>query len=213
MRIELHNLLPEPMVEAMDWDSEVWRRSLSFEAGRRYQLNAPSGNGKTSLINSLYGLRDNYRGDILLDGRPAREIRLSEWCRLRRVGMAVVFQDLRLFPELTAAENIEIKASLEPAPPSPTRETMLAALGMADRATRPVATLSWGERQRVALIRALSQPFAWLLLDEPFSHLDPGNIAAACDLVEQACEVRKAGLIMTSLGYDYPLNFDFTMKL
>ncbi len=213
MRIELNNLIAEPLVEIMTWESQVWLQHLCFAPGRRYQLDAPSGNGKTSLIHLLCGLRRNYRGDCCLDGRPLADFSLTQWCELRRLRMAVMFQDLRLFPDLTVAENIHLKTVLTKNALLPAPSFMLDSLGLRGYEGRRVGTLSWGERQRVALVRTLSQPFSVLLLDEPFSHLDPDNIDRACSLIDRACTVRKAGLIMTSLSYDYPLSVDYRLRL
>ncbi len=213
MRIELDNLMPKPLIEVFNWDSDIWRCPVCFESGKRYQLNAPSGNGKTTLINILCGLRINYEGEWRIDGRAAVSFDPAEWCGLRRRRMAVVFQDLRLLPDLTVDENIRLKTVLTETEPTPTPASMLAELGLESCIEKAVGSLSWGERQRVALVRALSQPFDLLLLDEPFSHLDPGNIGVACDLIDRACRERGAGFIMASLGYDYPLNPDCRLKL
>lgn len=213
MHIELDHIIPYPLIEIFTWKSDIWRQAVCFESGKRYQLDAPSGNGKTSLINLLCGLRQNVEGAWHIDGQPAASYRATQWCELRRRRMAVMFQDLRLLPELTVDENIRLKTVLTEPPPPPSAASMLTALGMRDRIGQKVGSLSWGERQRVALARTLSQPFDILLLDEPFSHLDSDNIGIACELIDQACHERGAGYIMASLGYDYPLIPDRRMKL
>ncbi len=213
MQIELDSLMPKPLIEVFSWHSDIWRRNVCFESGKRYQLDAPSGNGKTSLINLLCGLRGDYEGDWRIDGRSAAGYDPIDWCALRRRRMAVMFQDLRLLPELTVDENIRLKTVLTETALTPAPASMLAALGLESLNGRTVGSLSWGERQRVALVRALSQPFDMLLLDEPFSHLDADNTGIACELIDQACRERGAGFIMTSLGYDYPLVTDQRLKL
>jgi ABC-type lipoprotein export system ATPase subunit len=146
--------------------------------------------------------------------------------------MAVVFQDLRLFLHLTARENIELKRQLtaqfqipdakiqqastdirrpksEIAPPSVSAlENWAKRLGIAEYLDKTCAILSYGQRQRVAIIRALAQPFDYLLLDEPFSHLDAENISIATDIIKEACIQQNAGLILVSLGDKYAFNYD-----
>jgi putative ABC transport system ATP-binding protein len=70
---------------------------------------------------------------------------------------------------------------------------------------------SYGEQQRIAIIRALIQPFEWLLMDEPFSHLDENNTAKAAALIADECSQRNAGFIITDLDDDE--NFNYSKKL
>jgi ABC-type multidrug transport system ATPase subunit len=76
-----------------------------------------------------------------------------------------------------------------------------------------VKTLSLGQRQRVAIIRALCQPFDFLLMDEPFSHLDDDNIAILTELIGSEVEKQKAGMILTSLGSEYNFTYDTIYQL
>jgi putative ABC transport system ATP-binding protein len=80
---------------------------------------------------------------------------------------------------------------------------MAAALGIAEKMQSKCGTLSLGQQQRVAIIRALAQPFQMLLMDEPFSHLDEDNIRLACALIEHKCKQHNAGLILTTLNQPY----------
>ena len=74
-------------------------------------------------------------------------------------------------------------------------------------------TLSYGERQRIAIIRALIQPFDWLLLDEPFSHLDSENARKAAALISAEVLARNAGMIVTSHGANSFFEYDSTLTL
>ena len=84
-------------------------------------------------------------------------------------------------------------------------------LGVFDLLKKPCGTLSFGQRQRIAIIRALCQPFDFLLLDEPFSHLDEANIKAASQLIKNECEAQGSSFILVSLGEEY--YFDYTHKI
>ena len=85
-------------------------------------------------------------------------------------------------------------------------------LGIENLLEKKCGELSYGQRQRVAIIRALSQPFEYLLLDEPFSHLDDENTQKACTLIETALAKNNAGLILVSLGEKYFLKYDKEIK-
>ena len=76
-----------------------------------------------------------------------------------------------------------------------------------------MATLSLGQRQRVAFLRALAQPFEALLLDEPFSHLDEANTHVLCQILEEECTQRGATLLMTALETNTLLNYDQILQL
>jgi len=108
-------------------------------------------------------------------------------------------------------ENVLIKAKLAGTAGKGEIEALASELGMAGSMDKKVKVMSWGEKQRVALIRALVQPFEWLLLDEPFSHLDPANREKACAAIGRETARRKAGLIVTCL--DENRWFDYTVTV
>ena len=90
---------------------------------------------------------------------------------------------------------------------------MLGQVGMEPFVDQPVETLSFGQRQRIALLRSLRKPFDLLLLDEPFSHLDEENTERACRLIAETIERNKATLILSSLGDEPPIKFDERFRL
>jgi ABC-type lipoprotein export system ATPase subunit len=85
---------------------------------------------------------------------------------------------------------------------------MAEALGIKHIMNQKAGICSYGEQQRVAIIRALMQPFEWLIMDEPFSHLDIANTEKAAALIASECSVRRAGFILTDLDED--TNFSYT---
>ena len=107
---------------------------------------------------------------------------------------------MRLFPELTALENIEIKNRLT------SRFTRKEIIGMLERleighkADQRAARLSIGQQQRVAIVRTLCQPFDFIFLDEPVSHLDSRNNAIAAALIAEHAKANGAAIISTSVG-------------
>jgi putative ABC transport system ATP-binding protein len=92
-------------------------------------------------------------------------------------------------------------------------EAMAEMLGVRRLLNRKAAFLSYGERQRVAIIRSLVQPFQWLLLDEPFSHLDQNNITKASQLIVEECRKRNAGIIVAGLDDDKFIPYDEKINL
>src|SRR6185295_14901973 len=131
---------------------------------------APSGTGKSTLIAYLYGIRKDFSGTIRFGNDSS--ISLKQWSELRNKKIAVVFQDLRLFPQLTAMENIQLKNSFSKSKTEEEIIQLAAKLGIDHKLKSKCGNLSLGQQQRVAIIRSLCQPFEFLLLDEPFSHLD-----------------------------------------
>jgi ABC-type lipoprotein export system ATPase subunit len=223
--IELKKVIPFPLLEnGLNPRSEVFNTEGSyFEKQKNYLVSAPSGKGKSTLIHAVYGLRNDYEGTIFVEGKNIRTHAIDDWADIRQKKMAIVFQDLRLFLHLTARENIELKRQLtaEKTDPSvsstiPTAidlENWSKRLGIAGYLDKTAATLSYGQRQRVAILRALAQPFEYLLLDEPFSHLDTENIKIATDIIKEACAQQKAGLILVSLGDAYYFDYDKTYQI
>lgn len=110
--IELVNTLPRVFAGQPGIQSEVWLKTLRFERGKKYLISAESGCGKSSLCAYLYGYRKDYEGTFLFDGRSIDELTVEEWCDVRRRHIAYLPQEMRLFPELTALENVELKNRL-----------------------------------------------------------------------------------------------------
>jgi putative ABC transport system ATP-binding protein len=206
--IKIQNLLPEPLKEIDVSSSDIWKSDLIFEASQFVKVQAPSGKGKSTFINILFGNRTDYIGDAFIDGVNVRKFSLNDWSKARREKLSVVFQDLRLLPEFTGIENIMLKASLIEYYDEQQIIDMAELLGVKKLLNKKAALMSYGERQRFAIIRSLVQPFETLLLDEPFSHLDKSNIAKASKLIVDECRKRNAGLILCGLDDDALIPYD-----
>ncbi len=196
--------------------SQVWGRDIGFASTTVINVAAPSGTGKTSFMSILYGLLTDYTGSLLFDGNDAMSLGRREWAQLRQHSLSLMFQDLRLFDQLTCLDNVLVKANQAKSGDSASAafiETAFNRLGMTSRLQAPAGSCSQGERQRVAFIRALVQPYDWILLDEPFSHLDEACIAAMRDMLLEACDRNHAGMIVTSLAADPWLPYDSVVAL
>lgn len=213
MNILFKKVTPAPLLGVTDFNTEVWGQNLAFSSQNRYKINAPSGKGKSTFIHAIYGLRTDFEGEILLNNQSTKQIKSNEWAKIRSSKISIVFQDLRLFTDLTGSENLMVKTALNANLTQSNIDEMLDFLNVKHLVDKKASTMSYGERQRIAIIRALIQPFELLLLDEPFSHLDPENIKKACMLIDKVCTQNNAGLIITSLGYDYDLQIKNTLKL
>jgi ABC-type lipoprotein export system ATPase subunit len=211
MQIRLHHVLPRPLTDTPINEHSIWKTNTQLDSDGYYLVQAPSGTGKTTLISLLYGLRNDYHGTIEVDGQNIQQLTIAEWTGLRRSKMAIVFQDLRLFPQLTALENIQLKNKLTDTLTEQEIQDMAAKLGVAHRLQKICGTLSLGQQQRIAIVRALAQPFQLLLLDEPFSHLDQNNCEIASELIQAHCKKHNAGIVLTSLGST--ISFAFTHHL
>lgn len=216
MLIQLHHLVPLPLRDKLQQrSSDIWNKEVSFTPGHFVKIKAPSGTGKTTLIHYLYHVRYDYTGKVLVNGKPWQEYDPEALSAVRQQQVSIIFQDLRLFDQLTALENIELKRVMLENPYC-TREKveeMAARLQVTHVLQQSGRTLSYGERQRIAIIRALVQPFQWLLMDEPFSHLDEDNAQRAAALIEEECRARKAGFILTDLDNDSRFNYDTNFHL
>jgi len=213
MKISLKNIVPIPLkVKILATQKDVWNKEISFNKNEFTKIVAPSGTGKTTLMHFLYNLRNDYEGTILYDDINIQTINSADIATYRQNKLSVIFQDLRLFPQLTAKENIELKRTMtEPFYPSEKIDEMAEILGITHILNQQTGKCSYGEQQRIAIIRALIQPFELLLMDEPFSHLDNNNIAKAAALIEEECKKRNAGFVITDLDEDQ--HFKYTRVL
>jgi ABC-type lipoprotein export system ATPase subunit len=211
MLIELNQVIPEPIPKEMIERSEVWGTQLKIEPRTFNLISAHSGKGKSTLLHLLYGLRKDFSGEVIMNGENIQKQTTYNWTSLRSTQIALLFQELKLFPKLCARENIELIPQINQNVPSVLE--MAKQLGMEGFLTKPVETLSFGQRQRIALIRTLRKPFKLLLLDEPFSHLDQENTNLASNLINEIARTNQATVLITSLGEAPPLSFDRILSL
>ena len=211
--IRFQHILPRVFDTMSDNHSDVWLKDIRFEKGKHYLLQADSGKGKSTLCSYLLGYRNDYSGQLLFDDKDTAFFSIAQWTEVRQQQVSLMFQELRLFPELTAYENVEIKNALTQHLSEDTIREWFSVLDIADKWSTKVAHMSFGQQQRVALIRAMAQPFDFLVVDEPVSHLDDTNAARMAQLIEEEVKKQQAGLIVTSIGKHFQINYDQTLRL
>lgn len=212
-QIHLDNVLPEVFAQRDNLSSEVWKQQVTFNKGHLYLVEADSGMGKSTFCSYVIGYRHDYTGRISFDNDDTHEFRMTDWIRIRRRHISHLFQELRLFPELTAYENVEIKNKLTNFKSKKEITDWFDALGIGDKLDAKIGHMSFGQQQRVAMIRALVQPFDFILADEPISHLDDTNSSAMGNIMMSEAKRQGAGVIVTSIGKHIDLNYEQTLKL
>ena len=213
-RITFQSVVPqvfESQKEALH--SEVWNRNLTFEKGKLYLIEAASGRGKSTFCSYVLGYRHDYSGQVLFNDVPTSTFKVRDWVEARRLHISHLFQELRLFPELTAFENIVIKNKLTNFKSQEQIATWFEQLGIADKMQERIGRMSFGQQQRVALIRALVQPFDFLLVDEPISHLDDKNAVVMAEMMMKEAREQGAGVLVTSIGKHMDLPYERVVKL
>jgi ABC-type lipoprotein export system ATPase subunit len=213
-KIELRQALPKVFAERRgEISSDVWLRDLTFSRGELYLIEAASGTGKSSLCSFVYGYRNDFEGSISFDSDNVKALSVKQWTEVRRNNLSILFQEMRLFGELTAMENIEIKNRLTGYKSREEIVALLARMGVADKADIKADNLSFGQQQRVAFVRALCQPFDFVMLDEPISHLDDANGAVMGEILMEELKRRGAGALVTSIGKHIDLPYDHRLRL
>ena len=213
MQIKLQKIVPTFIEEEKITQSQVWNNTVVFNTGEKIEIVAPSGSGKTSLIHFLYGLRKDFNGSILYDNNSIGSFDAEKFATYRQQNISIVFQDLRLFAEQTVLQNLNIKRQLNPYHTESKIAAMAKRLGIENKLSKLCKTCSYGEQQRIAIIRSLQQPFNFLLLDEPFSHLDENNRKKAMELMEEEAVLRKASIILADLKAIEYFKADRTLHL
>lgn len=212
-RIELKGVVPEIFATREQAISDIWLKDICFERGKSYLIYATSGTGKSSLCSFLYGQRGDYRGNILFDGKDVNHYNTNRWSDIRQHEIAILFQELRLFGELTALENVLIKNNITNHKSEAEIVALFEELGIADKLHSRIDRMSYGQQQRVALIRALCQPYSFLLLDEPISHLDDANSDIMRDVILREAKKQGAAIIATSIGKQMNIDYDLCLNL
>ena len=186
-KIGLRQVLPDVFADNPPVGSEIWRRDVTFDKGRVYLVEAASGSGKSSFCGYLYGYRRDYSGTILFDDRDIRE--------------------------LSAVDNVRLKNNLTGRRSEAEIAWLFEALGIAEKRETSVSKLSFGQQQRVAFIRMLCQPADFMLLDEPMSHLDERNAAVMAGILLEEVRTNGTGVIVTSVGKRFEIEYDKVFSL
>ena len=207
------HVMPHVFEKTEGLQSEVWNKHITLEKGKSYLLEAHSGKGKSTFCSYVIGYRHDYAGSIMFNQQDIRSFNIRHWIDIRRHHISYMFQELRLFPELTAWENVEIKNNMTKYKSKSEIMSWFEALGIADKTNVQVSKMSFGQQQRVAMMRALVQPFDFLLADEPISHLDDFNADTLGELMAKEAKLQGAALIVTSIGKHPSLQYDKILKL
>ena len=204
-------LAAEALVFRRGARSVLNRLDLALAPGERLAISGPSGCGKTTLLRALAGLETADSGRVRIGGLLASDAPdptyptllasdgartlLPPWQR----GLQFVFQDLGLWPTRSVLQNVGdvLRWNRAPYPKARARE-LLARVGLAELADRAPATLSGGEAHRLAFARALAARPKILLLDEPFTSLDPEARDEGFALLEDALRETGAAVILVS---------------
>ena len=211
--IHFQNVLPQVFAQRTDLQSELWQQDVVFEKSKLYLVEAESGKGKSTFCSYVVGYRHDYTGQVFFDNQDTLSYKVADWVMMRKQHISHLFQELRLFPELTALENVEIKNKLTGFKHREQIEEWFERLGIADKLDAKIGRMSFGQQQRVAMIRSLCQPFDFILVDEPISHLDDNNSRIMADIMMTEAHEQGAGVIVTSIGKHMDLNYDKTIKL
>jgi len=159
--------------------------TLTIEKGEFVFLTGPSGAGKSTLLKLIFCDEPATSGQLLLFGKNVAKIRPSAVPYVRR-NIGVVFQDFKLLPQRTVAENVALPLEVRGIADREIRKrvkALLRSVGLEHRAEKFPPSLSGGEQQRVAVVRALAADPALLLADEPTGNLDSERTLEVMDLL------------------------------
>jgi putative ABC transport system ATP-binding protein len=163
--------------------------TVSFAPGEFAAIMGPSGSGKSTLMHLIAGLDAPTSGSVVIDGTELSGLDDAKLTRLRRDKIGFVFQAFNLLPVLTAEENIVLPLSIAGRRPDRAwLETLIGAVGLADRRTHRPSELSGGQQQRVAVARALVTRPAVVFADEPTGNLDSQASADVLELLRRAVD-------------------------
>lgn len=173
--------------------------SFSLAPGRHALLLGPSGSGKSTLLNLVAGILALQSGSIVLDGTDVGQLspRAADAWRAQHVGMLP--QQLALIPSLSVFDNVVLPSYAAGSDPDlPRARELLATLGLGDHARAKPRQLSQGQRQRVAMARAVYGRPRLILADEPTANLDDDNCATVIGLLLAQAAAARASLLIAS---------------
>ena len=181
--------------------------SVAFRDNEFVAILGPSGSGKTTLLNVIGGLDHFDSGDLLIDGISTKDFRDRDWDAYRNNRIGFVFQTYNLIPHQTILENVELALTLTGVGRAERKQRAREALervGLGDHVNKRPAQLSGGQMQRVAIARALINDPDLVLLDEPYSGLDPH----AAELFDRLLERVREGRTFVMVSHDLDKGYD-----
>jgi putative ABC transport system ATP-binding protein len=188
--------------------------SLSVETGAFIVISGSSGSGKTTLLTLLSGLDQPTGGEITIDGHSITGASEDELAPLRRSTIGFVFQSFHLVPSMTALENVMFPAELVGDSQAASRaQQLLERVGMAHRGDNLPSQLSGGEKQRIALCRAMINRPKLLFADEPTGNLDSENGQMVLDQMIELKNAHQASLVMVTHNPEIALAADRVLLL
>ncbi len=187
--------------------------SLRIAAGETVALAGPSGCGKTTLLNLISGILKPDAGRLVVSGCELSLLHDAARRSFRLKTIGQVFQEFELLDYLSVRENIQLPFCINPALPLTSDAQaecgrLCESLGLAPLADRPIDRLSHGERQRIAIGRALVTRPQLLLADEPTGNLDPSTRDRIIDLLFHEAQERRATLILATHDHSLLPHFD-----
>jgi putative ABC transport system ATP-binding protein len=198
-----HRYAGTPVLKVPQWE---------VAQGERWLLLGPSGSGKTTLLHVLAGLLTPQAGALSVAGQDLGKLKGAERDRWRGANIGIVLQALHLVAHLSVRDNLRLAQYLGHKPQDDTRvDEALEALGVRDKRERRPAQLSQGERQRVAVARAVVNRPKLLLADEPTASLDDAAAARAVELLTTQAERHGATLLVAT--HDARVKSFFEKKL
>jgi len=190
--------------------------NLSFKQGSKTAIIGTSGYGKTTMLNIIAGIITPQKGSVKVNDQIINKLEDAERRNFRIQRIGFIFQDFKLIPYLNVMDNIllpyRINSSI-----SMNNETLQSAvsiaeeLGIKDKMKKYPSKLSQGERQRVAICRALLNRPSLILADEPTGNLDPENKKKIMDILFDSVDKFKATLITVTHDHDMLRGFDRTI--
>lgn len=171
---------------------------LSFRAGEFVAVTGESGSGKSTLAHVISGIMPYESGEMLLHGKPTSHYDSSDWERHRRENISFVSQDYGILPGSTVLENVVSAlriVGMEKTDAEGKARELLELVELWELRNQRAAKLSSGQKQRLAIARALAKPAPILVADEPTGNLDPENSAKVISLLAKAAAERLVILI------------------
>jgi putative ABC transport system ATP-binding protein len=188
--------------------------SLTVASGEFVVITGSSGSGKTTLLSVLSGLDRPSSGTIRLADRDITELSEDELAPLRNELIGFVFQAFHLIPSLNALENVMFPAELKKDPAAGDKAArLLARVGLSMRGQHMVSELSGGEKQRVAICRALINDPPLVFADEPTGNLDSTNSREIMNLLLELQRERGATLVLATHSREIARQADREVRL